>query len=266
MTDKSLPTTINFSDPKLVKTLKETVARGLNDSEFVLFAEHCRSTGLNPFKKEVWAIKAGERLQIMTGLNGFLAIANSHPAFDGMEVEVDTDPQGNPTKATCKVYRKDRKFPSVGIALMKEFRKDTPIWRQMPSVMLTKCAKSIAIREAFPQELGGLYTAEEMPPEYSAEANGSGNGNGHVIEVTNLKPADEIRPTIWAYDMVTVPEDKQKTALDYCRKQGMSQDSDTGLWVSKKRIPNLDKYQVSGVMVNDEGKIEIKKPEVTPNV
>ena len=156
----NLPATqqLDFNDKSLIATLKATVAQGLTDQEFTLFAEHCKSTGLNPFKKDVWAIKAGNRLQIMTGINGFLAIANSHPQFDGMQVEVDNDEK--PTKAICRVYRKDRKFPAEGVALMKEYGKDTPIWRQMPRVMLTKVAKSIAIREAFPQELNGLYTAE----------------------------------------------------------------------------------------------------------
>ncbi|NCX94150.1 MAG: hypothetical protein EBX40_05705, partial [Gammaproteobacteria bacterium] len=149
---------LDWNDNNVIATLRHTVAGGLNDAEFLLFAEHCKATGLNPFKREVWAIKAGGRLQVMTGINGFLAIANAHPQFDGMEVEVDFDEA--PTKAICKVYRKDRKFPAVGVALMKEYGKDTPIWRQMPRVMLTKVAKSIAIREAFPQELNGLYTEE----------------------------------------------------------------------------------------------------------
>jgi phage recombination protein Bet len=156
---------IDFSDRTIVQTLKSTVAQNLTDSEFLLFAEHCKATRLNPFKKEVWAIKAGGRLQIMTGINGFLAIANAHPQYDGMEVEVDDDTK--PTKATCKVYRKDRKFPAVGVALMREYGKDSPVWKQMPRVMLTKVAKSIAIREAFPQELNGLYTVEEMPSGYN---------------------------------------------------------------------------------------------------
>jgi len=161
---------IDYNNATMIQTLKATVAQGLNEPEFRLFAEHCKSTGLNPFKKEVWAIKAGGRLQVMTGINGFLAIANNHPQFDGMETEVDNDE--NPTRAVCRVYRKDRRIPSEGVALMKEYGGQTPIWRKMPRVMLTKVAKSIALREAFPQELNGLYTAEEMPAEYDVPAPG----------------------------------------------------------------------------------------------
>jgi phage recombination protein Bet len=150
----------------MLTTLRNTGAPGLTDSEFALFAEIVKSTGLNPVTKEVWAIKAGGRLQLMTGINGFLRIANSHPMFDGMEVEFEWDNK-QLVSATAKVYRKDRRFPAVATAYMNEYGKPSPIWRTMPSVMLSKCAKSLAIREAFVQELGGLYTQEEMPAEFA---------------------------------------------------------------------------------------------------
>lgn len=155
------------SNNEMLLALRNTVAPGLTDSEFRLFAEMCKATGLNPATKEIWAIKAGGRLQLMTGINGFLKIANSHPSFDGMEVSHEWDGK-NLVSCTVKVHRKDRKFPAVATAYMAEYAKPTPIWKQMPSVMLAKCAKSLAIREAFIQELGGFYTAEEMPASYAS--------------------------------------------------------------------------------------------------
>lgn len=180
--------TLDYNDKGVISTLKQTVAIGASDAEFAMFTEFCKSTGLNPFKKEIWFIKAGGRVQLMTGINGFLAIANSHPQYDGLEIDVEVDNNGNPIKAVCKVYRKDRSRPSTGIALMKEFVKPTPIWKQMPSVMLTKVAKSIALREAFPQELNGLYTAEEMPPEYSLTDNAKPTG---AVVVADALPQPE---------------------------------------------------------------------------
>lgn len=152
---------------EMLQALRNTVAPGLTEPEFVLFAEMCRATGLNPATKEIWAIKAGGRLQLMTGINGFLKIANSHPQFDGMEVTFEWDGK-QLISSTVKVYRKDRRFPSVATAYWNEYAKQTPIWRSMPTVMLSKCAKSLAIREAFINELGGLYTAEEMPSSFAA--------------------------------------------------------------------------------------------------
>lgn len=235
--ESALTGALDFNDKAVIATLKATVAQGLTDAEFMLFAEHCKSTGLNPFKKDVWAIKAGGRLQIMTGINGFLAIANSHPQFDGMQIEVDNDEK--PTKAICRVYRKDRKFPAEGVALMKEYGKDTPIWRQMPRVMLTKVAKSIAIREAFPQELNGMYTQEEMPPEYSQP-----QAQAKQPEVLPVKPADEVAPPEkHYYDFSEMPEEKRIPLDEWMNEKGLTL-NEMGLWVSPKAIKKLAEYEV----------------------
>ena len=70
-------TTTQSNPIEMLAALRNTVAPGLTDAEFALFAEIVKTTGLNPVTKEVWAIKAGGRLQLMTGINGFLRIANS---------------------------------------------------------------------------------------------------------------------------------------------------------------------------------------------
>lgn len=250
-------TTINYNDAGVIKTLKDTVARDLTDSEFRLFAEHCKGTGLNPFKKEVWAIKAAGRLQIMTGVNGYLAIANNHPQFDGMTVEVDSDEK--PTKAICKVYRKDRKHPAEGVALMREYGKDTPIWRQMPRVMLTKVAKSIAIREAFPQELNGTYTAEEMPPEYtqkgeSLEDDHSSRGYRSTSEDAPKRLGVEIAPVkqpepisgVYYYAIDKVDANKREKAASLLRVNGGKCINESAyLYECPVTIDKLAKYEIT---------------------
>jgi len=165
--NSNAPSVIDWGNAVIKETLKKTVAQGASDEEFVMFAELCKSSGLNPFKKEVWFIKTNGRVQMMTGINGYLTIANRHAQFDGMEMDNLYD--GDRLVASiCRVYRKDRRLPSIGKALMVEFKQATPIWNSKPHVMLDKVAKSIAIREAFPQETNGMYTEEEMPPKFSA--------------------------------------------------------------------------------------------------
>jgi len=78
--------TIDYSSAEIVKTMQATVAKGTTAAEFALFVQYCKATGLNPFKKEIWCIKANQGLQIMTGINGFWAIANASKDFDGAEV------------------------------------------------------------------------------------------------------------------------------------------------------------------------------------
>ena len=53
---------INYDDKQIVKTMQETVARGTTPAEFALFVQYCKATGLNPFKKEIWCIKASQGL------------------------------------------------------------------------------------------------------------------------------------------------------------------------------------------------------------
>lgn len=172
-------TVIDYEDNKLIETLKSTVASGLNKEEFALFVEHCKGTGLNPFKKEIWAIKAGGRLQLMTGNQGFHTIANSHQQYDGIETGFISPegeflsiayPKEDYIGAWAKVYRKDRKIPTVAVAMLKEYDKGHGNWKTMRRIMIVKCAESLGLRKSFPQELNGLYTKEEMPSEFSASA------------------------------------------------------------------------------------------------
>lgn len=168
-----------------VELIKNTVAKGATDLELKLFLEVCKGTQLNPFKKEIWFIKDKTgKVQIMTGVHGFYTLANSHPEFDGTEIiegevkEVEVKAGKKitvPSYVDCKVYRKDRKFPSVARAKWDEYAGglltqygNLSIWAQKPSIMLSKCAESMALRKAFPQELNGLYTQEEMPENFAS--------------------------------------------------------------------------------------------------
>jgi hypothetical protein len=171
-------TVVNYSDPHIVKVLKHTVAQGATDAEFALFLEYCKSTKLNPFKKEIWFIKAGGRVQLMTGINGYWTIANAHPDFDGAEAGM-INKDGEWVKsvgdnsfigAWCRIYRKDRKFPMEGEAMMADYDTGNGLWKFKPRIMIKKVAESIALRKAFSQELNGLYTEEEMPEKYKAPA------------------------------------------------------------------------------------------------
>jgi phage recombination protein Bet len=188
---ENLPTQLNWQDNKLVSVIKNTVAKGTTEPEFEMFKQMCISTGLNPFKKEIWCIVTGlgdyRKVQMMTGVNGFYTIANDQPEFDGIEseegaqLEIKVQAQGNecvviaPSSVTVRVYRKDRKIPLSFTAKWSEYAQDLvsrngklTIWAKMPSVMLSKCAESMALRKAFPQKMNGLYTQEEMPSSYAA--------------------------------------------------------------------------------------------------
>lgn len=212
--------------------LLATVAKGATESEFQMFWEFCKSTGLNPFKKEIWFIKTGAGVQMMTGINGFLTIANNHPQFDGMTVSIKEE-DGKLISATCTVYRKDRKYPSEATVYYSEYAKNSPIWRTMPRMMLQKVAKSVALREAFPQELNGMYTQEEMPPEYS---------------IQESKPENK---TQYVYDVALYPEqEKVKGILEAFRKKGFK--IENTLLFSNEPIQQLNQCLQDGYFMEVE--------------
>lgn len=234
---------INYSDRKTIEMLKNTVAQGATDEEFAMFAELCKSSGLNPFKREVWFVKAGGRAQIMTGINGYLAIANRHPQFDGMEVTFEYAAD-KLKSATCKVYRKDRKFPSVATARIEEWVKPTPIWKEKPSVMLGKVAKSIAIREAFSLELAGTYTEEEMPPSYSIQQTPTASA-----PAAKLLTADQVEERkgpiqLYVYTLEGMSDEQIPNALEYLQANGAYESEVPGCWYSERPLKKMQKYLV----------------------
>lgn len=185
---------LDYSNPKMLAVLKATLAPDATGEEFAYFLAYCQSVNLNPFKREAWFIKSksytkanGEvvegRVQIMTGINGFIGIANSYPEYDGIEVETLEDDNGDPIRSIAKAWRKDRKFPSIGKAKWSEdagevkshYGKPT-VWGTRKTTMLDKVAKARALREAFPQKLSDVYLPEEfdadertIKPKVSAE-------------------------------------------------------------------------------------------------
>jgi phage recombination protein Bet len=242
-----IKTDIDFTNREIVATLKQTVAQGLSDPEFALFAEHCKGTGLNPFKKEVWAIKAGGRLQVMTGINGYWQIANRHPQFDGAETGminkagewVKSVPGNDFLGAWCRVYRKDRKIAMEGEAFLSDYQKNTPIWTQTPRIMIKKVAESIALRKAFPQELNGTYTEEEMPVTYAASK------AEPVVVPAEVIAREEPPKMICQYDISDLAPEKREAAIALLRKAGAVTDDDLLLyWDSPIEIKKLANYKV----------------------
>jgi phage recombination protein Bet len=253
--------TIDYRSPEVLAVIKQTVAVGATDAELAMFVEHCRATGLNPFKREVWFVKQpgytrrdGQqvegRVQIMTGIGGYLAVANAHPMYDGMETVVERDDKGFPVRAIARVHRKDRKFPSEAEALWIEDSQPTEssggkptIWGRMRSTMLLKVAKSRALREAFPQQLNGTYTAEEMPSDFALGVQAPPPA---LVEIPVAgawkdapRPANTIVSREWRYDLAKIDEEKREAAIEYLESLGAALDPDTGNWVAKKEAKRL---------------------------
>ena len=264
---------IDWKDKEMRAVIKNAVAADLTEAEFTVFALYAQSTGLNPLKKEIWAIKSkpytnkqgrqvDAKLTIMTGINGFYEIANRHPQFDGLESDVGEWRENLPVFAWAKAYRKDRKFPGAGEARWTEFYKPNPYgregtWEKMPSLMLKKCAEAQALKKAFPQELNGLEAVEAMGEEYSVA------NVGKAIPPPNETPATDgekiaqlvqnaqsmhVTPSaapLWRYDIKKLEEKARAWSENHLASIGAIFDTETELWVSPQRVKKLENYQVS---------------------
>lgn len=154
-----------------VDLIRRTVAADCTTDELALFLEVCRLSGLNPFLRQVYAIKRGDRMTVQTGIDGYRLLAARTGALAGIDdATYDSEERDHPAWASVTVWRivQGQRVPFSAKARWSEYaavgRDDKPVamWAKMPYLMLGKCAEALALRKAFPAELSGVYTAEEM--------------------------------------------------------------------------------------------------------
>ncbi len=203
-----------YDDDKMIELAQNTICRGSTKEEFALFLYQCKRTGLDPFVRQIYSIRRKqynsqtrnyEEAQVtQISIDGFRLIAQRSAEYEGqvgpqwcgengewLDVWLSDTP---PAAARVGVWRKGFREPVWGVCLYKSYVQTNSQgqavsrWKTDPAGMLAKCAESAALRKAFPQELSGLYSTEEM----------SGvNKNGMTTqEVNEMK--DEL--VTWAED------------------------------------------------------------------
>lgn len=190
MENKSL-TVVNYDDSKTLAIIKESVAKDATPAEFNYFLAYCKHTGLNPLKHEIWFIKTNRGVQVMTGINGYMAIANSNPQFDGIETEFAKDAQGKLESCTCRVWRKDRSRPHQETVYFNEYNQGSGNWITKPHTMLAKVAKAHALREAFTQELGGMYIEDEYKPNEEIESTPVVESKKYIYKISAIQEEEK---------------------------------------------------------------------------
>ncbi len=156
-----------------VDLLKQTICEKFSDGQLQLFVAQCNRTQLDPFCRQIYGmVDRSGRMSVIVSIDGSRLIAARTGVYEGQtpaqwcgrdgqwtDVWLSND---RPAAARVGVYRSGFREATFGVATMKSYGKTTPVWSSMPDVMLAKCAESLALRKAFPNELSGLYTEEEM--------------------------------------------------------------------------------------------------------
>ena len=162
-------------DQEQVALIKQQIAPTANQNELKLFLYQCKRTGLDPLTRQIYCIHRAGKMTIQTSIDGFRVIAERSGAYAGQDEPVWVDDEkGLPIKCTVKVYRfapdGQRYCAGVGVAYFKEYYPNPMnLQKSMPHTMIAKVAEALALRKAFPQDLSGLYTSEEMSNNQEVE-------------------------------------------------------------------------------------------------
>ncbi|EMS6209678.1 phage recombination protein Bet [Listeria monocytogenes] len=208
--DKQTVYEVNGEEVKLSgNIIAQYLVRGneqVTEQEIVMFLQLCRYQKLNPFLNEAYLVKfKGSPAQIITSKEAFMKRAESHPQYDGLIAGIVVEREGQMVEVEgaiklgkdkliggwAKIYRKDRERPVVTKISLSEFSKGQATWNQMPLNMIRKTAIVNAMREAFPDNLGAMYTEEEQVTTPSIEKNVqeeiSANANSEVLDMPTQK-------------------------------------------------------------------------------
>lgn len=188
-------------DDKQLAALRALGVQNAPAADVALLFHQAARTGLDPFARQIYLIGRGGKYTIQTGIDGFRVIRDRKGTYQGQTEEwcgtdgVWTDvwlKSEHPAAARVRLYINGFQVPVPGIARWSEYAQESsPTWKKMPALMLAKCAEALALRKAYPQDLSGLYTTDEIP---EAEQNEDGV---HVVttmrDTAPPKPARDAR-------------------------------------------------------------------------
>lgn len=189
------------------------------------FLQHCARTGLDPFARQIYCLarksKGEYKWTTQISIDGARLVAERSGKYRGQTTPEFTSDGvtwtqvwlsvEQPKAARVGVFREGFAEPLYAIALWEAYAvyqdewdngkrtgKQTlsAMWSKMGPLMLAKCAEMLALRKAFPQDLSGLYSTEEMDQ--------AGGGVREVVkQVESSAPA--VSPVIEAA-VIATPE------------------------------------------------------------
>lgn len=216
-------------DPGQMDLIRSTVAKDCNPAELAMFLELCANYQLDPFAKQIWAMKIRGSVVTVVSRDGLLALANRHTPVEGfagpgefLGCESDVvrandffrksrgphgtiidheyqDAEGKPTASKEKrgpilgswalVHRREH-MPTYFFAEWATYNTGQNVWKSHPETMMVKAAESMALRKAF--SVSGVI-GEAETPRVSVTAVDTGPGSEQLEWGDDPELADELR-------------------------------------------------------------------------
>lgn len=189
----------NGMNQRELALVKRTVAADTTDDEFNIFANYCKTLGLNPLRRQIYALVYNKndpkkrKMSIIVAIDGFRSVAarsgnyrpdDEEPRYEYADTaKSPTNPLGL-VKAVVKVWQfsHGQWFPVTAAAYWDEYAPVKEEWSEgedgkrrpngkktldgkwptMGRVMLAKCAEALALRKAWPEDFSNVYAPEEM--------------------------------------------------------------------------------------------------------
>ncbi|MFC5883352.1 phage recombination protein Bet, partial [Streptomyces virginiae] len=180
------PDQTNWTPEQAAVLRQGGIDNDVTPAELSGFLHLSQRTGLDPFTRQVYLIGRWDNRQKrkvftpQTSIDGYRVIAHRVVAAAGHTLGYEDtlwcDASGRwydvwlsdeaPAAAKVVVVRNGQRFPAVAkySEYVQRGKEDKVIglWGKMPATMTAKCAEALALRMAFPHDLAGVYTAEEM--------------------------------------------------------------------------------------------------------
>jgi phage recombination protein Bet len=204
---------IDLFQPKNIEIIKNMYFRGLDNDNLQIFLHACKRTKLDPFMRQIYAVMRKnyktntEDMTIQTGIDGYRLIAERTGKYSpGREPTYSYNGEGKIISATAFVKKMtdDGTWHEVAATaffeeycqMTKEYQgkpsQPTQFWLKMGHTMIAKCAEALALRKAFPNDLSGIYTKEEME-QADCEISDCGDSDNSVakLQIEQLKQDQE---------------------------------------------------------------------------
>lgn len=273
-------TPIVVFDEQRLQILTDTIMSGATPPELDLFKLVCERTGLDPFTRQIHAVKRSvkdgnrwvDRWSFQVAIDGFRLIAERTGKYRGQDLPLFCGRDGiwrdvwledeNPLASLVAVLRADFDQPIKAVALWREYvqTKDeyvddangqgrktgkkipAAMWAKMPTIMLAKVAEALALRKAFPQELSGIYTDDEMAQAENGQPSAE---DAERVQRRRQAPRQQAQRRTQAASPAAPPVDAPKAT-----------------WTGKGPVFCLPPYREKGVAIDavyDPGSKKLKK-------